>query len=298
MNYEEKIRKKLEKLNLSYDKYSLVELNNKKYIGFFYIKKKIKYLLKFSFDKFNSNLFNNETQSYKFLKNRNIHFKIVNLQNILKNKDCYISKINYIDGNNGKYFELKNFFNKDKFKHYPIRIEKYFTILKSNFKNIYNYDLKKDNDLKKILKKFKNQKTNITLSHGDFVPWNSVKTLNGYLVYDLEYFAKKRIFIYDILHWLICPLTNKLKYLNYSLNYNKILIYYIKFNLKILDIKLDNNQLLMYILFYFYEQKYFFLQAKNIDKKYKIISSLNLKNSNKLFKFYSNQIKIFLNYSV
>ena len=54
----------------------------------------------------------------------------------------------------------------------------------------------------------------------------------------------------------------------------------------------------MYILFYFYEQKYFFLQAKNIDKKYKIISSLNLKNSNKLFKFYSNQIKIFLNYSV
>ena len=39
MNYEEKIRKKLEKLNLSYDKYSLVELNNKKYIGFFYIKK-------------------------------------------------------------------------------------------------------------------------------------------------------------------------------------------------------------------------------------------------------------------
>lgn len=296
MNYEEKIKKKLEKLNLSYDNYYLVELNNKKYIGFFYIKKKIKYLLKFSFDDFNSNLFNNEAQSYKFLKNRSVHFKIVNFQNILKDKDCYISKINYVDGNNGKYFELKDFFIKDKFKHYPIKIDKYFTILKSNFKNIYNYDLKKDKDFKKILEKFKNQKLNITLSHGDFVPWNSIKNFKVKRIYDLEYFSKKRIFIYDILHWLICPVTNKLKYLNYNLNYNKILIYYIKFNLKILDIKLDNNQLLMYILFYFYEQKYFFLQAKNINKKYKIISSLNSKNSNKLFKFYSNQIKIFLNY--
>lgn len=296
MNYEEKIRKKLEKLNLSYDKYSLVELNNKKYIGFFYIKEKIKYLLKFSFDKFNSNLFNNEAQSYKFLKNRNIHFKIVNLQNILKNKDCYISKINYIDGNNGKYFELKNFFNKDKFKHYPIRIEKYFTILKSNFKNIYNYDLKKDNDLKKILKKFKNQKTNITLSHGDFVPWNSVKTLNGYLVYDLEYFAKKRIFIYDILHWLICPITNKFRIVGYKFNYNFILIIYIKIFIKTLGINLSYKEIQMYLLLYFFEQKHFFFQANQINKKYKIISSYNLKKSKLLNNFFSKQIKIFLKY--
>jgi len=296
MNSKKKINKILKIIKLDKLKHYIINANNKKLIAFFYKNKKILFILKISFNQFTTNQFTNESKSYFFLKNKNINFNLTTFKNVYKKKKISISKIKYIKGKQGNFFDLENFFIKDKFKFKSIKFDNYFKILIKNFKVIHSYDLKRDKEFKKINSYFKKERLNIAYSHGDFVHWNSIKTNNKYFLYDLEYFSKKRIFLYDIFHWLIAPITNKLRFFKYKINYNYLLILFLKFYLNKFKFKLDNRQIIKYLLLYFLEQKYIYLLAKDINKKYNIISAKNLKNSKLLTIFYSNQIKLFLKY--
>ena len=83
---------------------------------------------------------------------------------------------------------------------------------------------------------------------------------------------------------------------NFKINYNILLVYWIKFILTRLNINLSSKEVIKYLLLFFLEQKYFFLMAKQLNKKYKIISKKNLKKSSLRSTFYSNQINNFLRY--
>ena len=126
-----------------------------------------------------------------------------------------------------------------------------------------------------------------------FVHWNTITDKKHY-VFDLEYFSKERIFLYDILHWVIQPYINKLKFFNYTTKFNIFLIFLVKYNLNNLNIKFTDREIVKYIIIYFLELKYTYYIAKDISKKYRIISPKNLKRSKTLFKFCSQQISYFL----
>tara|TARA_B100001741_G_C16553187_1_gene600636 strand:+ start:3778 stop:4677 length:900 start_codon:yes stop_codon:yes gene_type:complete len=296
IRYKNKIDKifRIKKFNKL--KYTIDEINNKKLIAYFFKKNKIFFVLKISFNQFTSNQFNNEKNAYKILKKRKHPFYLTKYRNIYNHKYTSISKIKYIDGKKGSFFDLDKFFKIKNLKIQTIKFEKYTQIMKENFRKIHSFNFIIDKDFENIQSIFKNEKIDISLSHGDFTHWNSIKSKNNYFIYDLEYFSKKRVFLYDILHWLIAPITNKFKLFKFKINYNYLLILFIRFYLNKLNHKLSKREIIKYLLLYFIEQKYIALLADKINKKYKIISHENLKNSKLLSKFYSNQIKIFIKY--
>jgi len=294
MTINKKIINLLTKINVNPHNCDFKEINLKKYLVYINSKKKINYLLKVSFNKYTSTLFQNEIRGFKFFKKNKI-FNLKNIKNIYNIKNISVLKTKYIYGKTVNYFELKNFYNVKYLPKKKINISQYEKILKKNFKTINNYKIDKIKEFK-ILEKINNKNIELSASHGDFVYWNCIKKKKLFYVYDFEHFAKSRIYIYDILHWIIFPITIKFRYINYKLNYNLLLIYYVKLFLKYLNIYLDNEELIKYIILYFIEQKYFFYQAKSINQKHKIIKKVDLKNSVKLSNFYSTQIKIFIKY--
>ena len=290
----EKFEKILRTKKIKYDFYTIKNINNKKKIAFFYLKKKIIFLLKISLNIFTSNQFKNEINSYNFIKKKRIHFLTTSAEKFYNNKSISILKIKYVDGEKGSFFDLKKFYQRKYIKTKTINLSNYKNILKNNFKKIHLVNIKIDNDFKKINNYFKKEKLKICLSHGDFAHWNTISNRKKNYVFDLEYFSKERIYLYDILHWLIQPYINKIRFFNYTTKFNIFLIFLIKYNLNNLNVKYNKREIIKYIIVYFIEIKYTYYIAKYISKKYKIISPKDLKRSKILYKFCSQQISYFL----
>ena len=291
---KEKFEKILRIKKIKYDFYTIKNINNKKKIAFFYLKNQIIFLLKISLNTFSSNQFKNEINSYKFIKNKKIHFLTTSAEKFYNNKSISILKIKYVNGKKGSFFDLKKFYLKKYINTKNIKFSNYLNILKKNFKNIHKTNLEINNEFKKINDYFDKDKLKICPSHGDFVHWNTITDKKKHYVFDLEYFSKERIFLYDILHWVIQPYINKLKFFNYTTKFNIFLIFLVKYNLNNLNIKFTDREIVKYIIIYFLELKYTYYIAKDISKKYRIISPKNLKRSKTLFKFCSQQISYFL----
>lgn len=291
---KEKFEKILRIKKIKYDFYTIKNINNKKKIAFFYLKNKIIFLLKISLNTFTSNQFKNEINSYKFIKKKKIHFLTTSAEKFYKNKSISILKIKYVNGKKGSFFDLKKFYLKKYIITRKIKFSNYLNILKKNFKNIHKTNLEINNEFKKINDYFDKDKLKICPSHGDFVHWNTITDKKKHYVFDLEYFSKERIFLYDILHWVIQPYINKLKFFNYTTKFNIFLIFLVKYYLNNLNIKFSDREIIKYIIIYFLEIKYTYYIAKDISKKHRIISPKNLKRSKTLFKFCSQQISYFL----
>lgn len=290
----DKFEKIIKSKKIEYDFYTLKNVNNNKKIAFFYYKNQIIFLLKVSFNHFTTNQFKNEINSYNFIKKKRIHFTISSAEKFYNNKSVSILKIKYINGRKGNFFDLKKFYLKKRINTKKIKFSDYLKILIKNFKNIHKTNLEINNEFKKINDYFDKDKLKICPSHGDFVHWNTITDKKKHYVFDLEYFSKERIFLYDILHWVIQPYINKLKFFNYTTKFNIFMIFLVKYNLKNLEIKLSERELIKYIIVYFLELKYIYYIASDINKKYKIISPKNLLKSKKLHKYCSQQINYFL----
>ena len=164
-------------------------------------------------------------------------------------------------------------------------------IFKKNFKNIFIYQLPGEfnKDFDNILKKFPKEDIKISLSHGDFTHHNLIKSMNGSICFiDFEYFSKQRIYIYDILHWLIAPIVNKmvLKY-RIKLNLNYLLKKWVQLFFFFINFKVKERDLEKYLLLYYLEQKYFFKITPKLKKKYNIFSYKTIFSSSKLSNYYS-----------
>ena len=290
MSLSQKIIKHKIELNYKVKIDHILTLNNSKFIIFF---KKRKYIFKISIDIFNKNLFINENKGINFFKKKFPTLKIPSSLFIKKYKKIFILKIKLVKGNKTHYFNLADIIKKNKFlseSSNNIKIKDFRSVLKDNFKTIFLYKLDSDfdSDFDKILKKFNSYQIETSVSHGDFTHHNIINSFKKYHIIDFEYFSKKRIYNYDILHWLISPIVKKLV-LNFKININ--INYFLKLWIKLcfflFNMKLHNKNLDLYLNLYYLDQKYFFKMTKFLKKKHKIYSKKTLSDSIELTKYYS-----------
>ena len=294
---KQKIYKLLEKAKIEGFIEDIKKKNLNKYI--LIIKNKKKKIIKLYLSKISNRISLNEKKGYKFLKRKifsNIHFPNFTLKKYSNNFSAGI--IDYIDGNNIKYFsilKLQNFISKILVNKKKINLIKYEKIIIENFKKIYSLNI--ENEIQYYftkLKKFKKKDIFISFSHGDFVSWNVICNKKKYYIYDLEYFSKKRIYIYDIIHWLITPIFLKilsLKRLN--LNFTNLFIFYLKLVFKLFNIKCSHDELKIYLFLFFLEKKYFYKFPNYIKFKKDLISKDQIYKSLNLSKMYNDQLKYF-----
>ena len=267
------------------------KINNSKFIIYLY---KMKLVIKICHDDFNSNLFLNEKKAYKHLKKNRFFLHIAKFNYFKKLNTLKILAINFIKGKKVNYLNLSLVIKKNKnlLKHnQKISISVIKHIFKKNFKNIFIYQLPSefDKDFDNIIKKFPKEDIKISLSHGDFTHHNLIKSMNGSICFiDFEYFSKQRIYIYDILHWLIAPIVNKMV-LNYriKLNLNYLLKKWVQLFFFFINFKVKERDLEKYLLLYYLEQKYFFKITPKLKEKYNIFSYKTISSSSKLSNYYS-----------
>lgn len=275
---------------------SVDEVNLSKFIVSF--QENNNFLIKIAQSSFTSNLSKNENSSYSFLKRKKNHFRIPKYQTIFRNNQYSISEVERIHGKKGNLFNFKKFFysNSKTIKNIKIcSIEKYLNILSKNFNKIFLININKEfseefkEDKNKVLNLFPKQKVKIGFSHGDFVHWNTIKSYNGkYMCFDLEYFSKERIYIYDLINWFIVPLKKYIfVFLDLKINLNFFLVLILKLILLNLKINLSIKSIEKYLLLFYLEQKYFYKMTSKLKKKYKIYKYKNIYESRKYAKYYS-----------
>jgi len=283
-NFHKNIKKILFKLNLKFSKCEFFFLNLGKIIILSKEKNK-KNIFKIPTDTYTQNLINNEKNGYL---NADIKLRFNNLPRftLLKyTKTCSIGKMNYLGKVKGNYFNFKKFYKElDKSRLKKTNLKNYFNLLKKkNFFsiNIFNKDF--DRYYKKIINKYEYQEVIMSASHGDFVHWNTAVYNKDYYVYDLEFFSKKRIYIFDKLHWFFLPIIQKIYTYGffYKLLNKFIFFYFILFFLK-------------FFFFTDYKKKqfdfYFILYLIEKENYYKNLL-LHIKKNHKSTKDYLNRTK-------
>ena len=239
------------------------------------------YLLKLSLDDYSISLAKNEENGYlnlnKFYKSK---FNLVNYKMINRNNNYALSKIEFINGIKGNYFDFNKFYNYN----FPsesktIQLKDYITLIKDRY--CINQSNNRINELfsqtiNMFLSKYETYRIPLDVSHGDFIHYNTVKTSNNNYVFDLEFFQKERSYLYDYFHWYITPIFHK------SIKFNAVFtfvknIYSIL--IKILSMKLKNHHnklisknkklfeiLLMLFLFERYLVLNYPITLRNIDE--------------------------------
>ena len=191
-------------------------------------------ILKLCLHKHSIELAKNENYGYSFFNNdHNSKFNLPNYKQVNVNENYALSKINFIKGNRGSYFEFAKFYkNNFSRKSRSVSIEDYIFSTYKRFKieDYMNTEAEKfSNITKMILNKYKSAFITLDTSHGDFISFNSIKTNEKYYMFDLEFFRKDASFLYDYFHWHISPLIFKsTKYKQQSF-FLKIFPLFIKF---------------------------------------------------------------------
>ena len=201
------------------------------------------YLLKLSLDNYSISLAKNEENGYlnlnKFYKSK---FNLVDYKMINRNNNYALSKIEFINGIKGNYFDFNKFYNYN----FPsesktIQLKDYITLIKDRY--CINQSNNRINELfsqtiNMFLSKYETYRIPLDVSHGDFIHYNTLKTSNNNYVFDLEFFQKERSYLYDYFHWYITPIFSR------SIKFNAVFtlvknIYSIL--IKTLSIKLKNH---------------------------------------------------------
>lgn len=219
-------------------------------------------ILKLCLHKHSIELAENEKRGYLYFANEDTSkFNLPNFKQINTNENYTLSKINFINGKKGNYFEFAKFYKNDFSKELnSISIEDYIFLINKKIKidSCNNHDSKKFIDVtEKILNKYKSTLILMDASHGDFINFNSIKTNEKYYMFDLEFFQKDASFLYDYFSWHLSPLISK------TVKYKQQFIF-----LKIFP-------LLIKFLYFMFKKKY----KKSIidgEKKFKILLILFL----------------------
>jgi hypothetical protein len=176
---------------------------------------------------------------YRSIKHTRKIFKHVNFYNLELSNPKQVSI--------GKYQEIVSFLKKDKV-------------------------LGKDKQIRKFLLKFKNEKVFLSVSHGDFVHYNIIKSDSKNYLIDFEYFSKKRIFLHDEINWYFAVMINY--FINQKFNhinlFSRLVLIYLKYytyyNLK----KLEKNQIRIktdiYVFIFILEKLVILSKDLNLDK--------------------------------
>lgn len=287
-NLNNNTKKILAYFNIKKKNCELLQLNLGKIIIF--IKKKNKRIVfKIPTDKYTTKLIQNENKGYI---NKDIKLKFTNTPKftlIKLNKNLCLGKMNDLGNINGNYLDFRKFYKElNYFRLKKTNIKKYLNLLKK--KNFFTINLfKKDFDkyYYTIIKKFKNRELLLSASHGDFIYWNTAIKNKKYYVYDLEFFSKKRIYLYDKIHWYFLPIFQKLYKFNffYKLLNKNIIFFFILFFLKnIFFMDLKKKDFNIYLILYLIEKENYY---KNLLLHLKIH-----KNSEKTFEDLTKFIKI------
>ena len=262
-------------------------------------------LLKLYLDDYSISLAKNENEGYSYLgKLDKSKFNLLDFKMINCNNDYALSKIDFVSGKKGNYFEYNKFYNYNiKSELNDIELKNYINLIKSKF-NINNNQIIKD--VINNLLKFEEYKIPLDISHGDFIHWNTIKTAKKNYVIDLELFEKNRSYLFDSFHWFLTPIINKM--ITFNLNFLLInspciiILNVLKLNLKnnYNKIILENDNLFKILLILFILERYLILDRiinlqnidELIDEKEK---KLSLKHRNillnLLLKFTKNMIK-------
>ena len=171
-------------------------------------------ILKLCLHKHSITLAKNEALGYSYFnKEDDFKFNLPKYKQLNINEDYALSKINFIKGDRGNYFEFSSFYNnnfsnklkKSTIENYISLTNDRFQINDYNNKDTYNFNA----ITKEILNKYKSNEVTLDSSHGDFINFNSIKTINKNYMIDLEFFRKDASFLYDYFHWHISPLIFK-----------------------------------------------------------------------------------------
>jgi hypothetical protein len=186
-------------------------------------KNQINYL-KLCMDKYSISLSKNELDGYQTLnKVYKRKFDLVDYKIIELNNEYSLAKMKFIKGVKGNYFKFKNFYNYEllenvkyfSLKTYVEKIKKKYSFDQSfDFKNrLFNENI----DL--FVSKFKDFQIPTVASHGDFIHYNTICTINKNYVIDLEFFDKERSFFFDYFHWYFTPIFTKTSNYNNMINF-------------------------------------------------------------------------------
>ena len=235
------------------------------------------YFLKLCLDPYSINLSKNENIGYSYFALENkLNFKLPHFKLININENYGLSKIKLVDGKKGKYFDFYKFYPTNlKYELDNIQLKDYINLINNKF-NIKNNDLI-NKAIDKFLKKFGEYNIPLDVSHGDFIHWNTIRSLEKNYIIDLEFFEKKRPYLYDYFHWFLTPIINKM--IKFDLNFplinspNFIIIKILKLGLKkrFNQIIIRNKILFKLLLVLFTFERYLVLNH-----------IINLKNINEL----------------
>lgn len=258
-------------------------------------------LLKLCLDGYSISLAKNEMNGYLYLNEiNNSKFNLLDFKMIYCNSEYALSKIDFVNGKKGSYFDYKKFYNfnvKNDLDH--IKLKDYINLINNRF-NIN--DNQKTGQLINSLWKFGNYKIPLDISHGDFIHWNTIKTSEKNYVIDLEFFEKKRQYLFDSFHWFLTPIINKI--ITYNLNFLltstpcTIIFKILKINMENNYNKttLENEKLFKVLFILFIFERFLTIDRvinlhnidELIDEKEK---SLSLKHHNILFNLLTKFIK-------
>jgi len=297
-NFHKNIKKILFKLNLKFSKCEFFFLNLGKIIILLKEKNK-KNIFKIPTDTYTQNLINNEKNGYL---NADIKLRFNNLPrfSLLKyTKTCSIGKMNYLGKVKGNYFNFKKFYKElDQRRLKKTNLKNYFNLLKKkNFFSINLFNKDFDRYYKKIINKYEHQEVIMSVSHGDFVHWNTAVYDKDYYVYDLEFFSKERIYIFDKIHWFFLPIIQKLYTYNFfykSLN-KYIFFYFIFYFLK--RFIFSNNkkkQFNFYFILYLVEKENYYKNLLLHIKKNKNSTNDYLNRTEFIKNFHTEFLKFLL----
>lgn len=291
-------------LNINSKNFEIAEIIKKELNKFIIIirskNQRYKYINKIHLSKFSIKLGQNEKKGYIFFIKKKINkIRVPKYKTIISLSKKYVSKIDYIKGIDVNYLDIEGlkyllkYSVKTKKK---INIKKYLNIINDNFKSIYSFDISKELiiDWSRITRKFK-QDIYISSSHGDFTHKNLIKQKNNYFMIDFEFFSKKRIYLYDSIHWLIPPLLKRTNnFLMRNINFSFLFIFYLKMFYMLIGYNISKNQVKVNLTLYFLEQKFFYKLPNILTKEKKLLSQKRIKESKYLSRIYSRQLNYLL----
>jgi hypothetical protein len=247
------------------------------------------FFLKLCLNKYSINLSKNEEKGYLFFnRNKSQKFNLPSYKKININDNYALSKIEFINGKKGNFFEFKKFYNVDFSENLKqITFNDYINKILNKLPKNKNQNIKLSKIINILLARYDSLLIPLEASHGDFINFNSLKTSNKNYVFDLEFFDKERIQFYDYFHWYVGPIIyNSIKYTN-IFNFNKkILFFFLKnlfyhftknFNKSInIDKSFFKTLLILYLL-----ERYIFLEFQiNIPNIQYLISKEEIKFNN------------------
>ena len=193
------------------------------------------YFIKICLNKYSIELNKNEYEGYKELNKVNHKlFNFPKYEMITINDLMSISKIQFIDGKKGNFFEFNKFHNLNYKNFYNfLTVREYIENLKVKIFKNKNIVLPEhiEDITENLIFKFGNLKIPVDYAHGDCAHYNSIKSPNENYLYDLEYYDKEKILFYDFFHWYTMPYifrAYRLNKINFLVSFSKIYYYFIK----------------------------------------------------------------------